>query len=220
MSQGFMGLHLPSAAITYHITFDPRFGVFWQSPVLLLSALGLYVAMSQRKKLPEAAVAAYSIGIMIAMNGGYYLWWGGSAFGPRLIIPALPFFIVPLALVPAGLTWLVGALGAVSCIHMLIPLLGQIQPTKLTYRAQRGGFFVAEAPFHGFSLLYDYGIPQIVRQQTQGQSPWNLASGLGLPFWLSVPALLCAEAILAMRFLKAARKAPHEAGLAGHTRRP
>ena len=208
MSQGFMGLQLPSLTNTYHITFDPKFGLFWQSPVLLLSALGLFFAIRERRFLAEAAVSAFSIGAFIAMNGGYYLWWGGSAFGPRFLIPALPFFVVPLALLPESLTWLVGGLGTLSFAQMLIPLLGQIQPTKLAYRPQRRQFYVDDAPFRGFSLLYNYGIPQVLRQQAEGRSPWNAVTGLGLPFWLSVPALIAAELGLGWEFLRGVRAVP------------
>ena len=135
------------------------------------------------------------------------MWWGGSAFGPRFLIPALPFFVIPLALLPSSLTWLIGTLGAVSSAQMLIPLLGQIQPTRLAYRPQRQLFYVADAPFRGFSLLFDYGIPQILRQQAEGHTPWNLMVGLGLPFWLSVPVLVAGELVLALGFLAHVRKA-------------
>jgi hypothetical protein len=214
MSQGFLGLHVPSLTNTYHITFDPQFGLFWQSPVLLLGALGLFFAIRERRYLAEVAVGAFSIAAFVAMNGGYYLWWGGSAFGPRFLIPVLPFFVVPLALLPESLTWVVGALGTLSFAQMLIPLLGQIQPTKLAYRPQRRLFYVADAPFHGFSLLYDYGVPQILRQQGEGRSPWNLASGLGLPFWVSVPALVLAELCLGFGFAKGLRRVPRHVGAA------
>ena len=220
MSQGFMGLHFPSLTNVYHITFDPQFGLFWQSPVLLLSAVGLFFAIKERRFLAEAAVSTFAVGSFIAMNGGYYLWWGGSAFGPRFLIPALPFFVVPLALLPGSLTWLVGALGALSFAQMLIPLLGQIQPTKLAYRPQRGVFYVADAPFRGFSLLYDYGIPQILRQQAEGKSPWNLVSAWGLPFWLGVPVLIVAELLLALGFRARVRDASGCKSIKIQQRRP
>ena len=42
-----------------------------------------------------------ALGIITAYvlyNSGYYMWWGGWAAGPRLLCPAIPFFIAPLAL--------------------------------------------------------------------------------------------------------------------------
>jgi hypothetical protein len=29
-------------------------------------------------------------------TAGYYMWYGGSAFGPRMVIPALPFLCLGL----------------------------------------------------------------------------------------------------------------------------
>jgi hypothetical protein len=137
---------------------------------------------------------------MFAMNAASYLWWGGSAFGPRLVISALPFFIVPLAVLPRAATWPLVLLGLISAANMLIPLLGQIQITKLEYKADRGGFFVADAPFKGFSLLYEYGLPQILRQVRADRPSWTLGSALGLPLGFSAILLLSVESALALGF--------------------
>jgi hypothetical protein len=202
MAGGLMGLHLPNLENTYRITVDPQFGLFWQSPVLLLAVAGFYVAFRSRQYRAEAVVCMYSIAVMIAMNGGYYLWWGGSAFGPRLLIPALPFFIVPLALVPRRVLWLTGSLALMSSAQMLIPLTGQIQITKLAYRVHREMFYVADQPFRGFSLLYNYGVAQIFRQYAAGNPAWTLGHAIGLPYWLSVPTLVVVELALVLLLLK------------------
>jgi hypothetical protein len=205
MSSGLMGLHLPRPSIAYHITFDSQFGVFWQSPVLLLAAAGLYATLRSPEYRAEAILCTYAIGVMIAMNAGYYLWWGGSAFGPRLIIPALPFFILPLAFTPRRLGWALVVLGLISAAQMLIPLMGQVQPTKLTFKARQSIFYVADKPFTGFSLLYDYGLPEITRRHAAGAESWNLGTGLGLPYWMSVPALTLVELALLVLFYRRSR---------------
>jgi hypothetical protein len=99
-----------------------------------------------------------------------------------------------------------GLLGLVSAANMLIPLLGQIQYTRLEFRPDRGGFFVGEAPFRGISLLYEYGLPQIKRLSDAGKSPWTLGTAIGLPLWLSVSVFLAAET--ALLFLIWRRSAP------------
>ena len=101
MSLGLMGIHRPRLSVLYHITFDSRFGLFWASPVLLLTTIGYVLPFIRREHRAEALLSAYAVAIMLIMNAGYYLWWGGYAFGPRLIIPALSFFVVPLAMLPA-----------------------------------------------------------------------------------------------------------------------
>ena len=48
---------------------------------------------------------------------------------------------------------------------MLIPLVGQIQYTRLEFDPGRGGFHVDGELFRGFSLLYGYGLSEAARLQ-------------------------------------------------------
>ena len=189
MGLGLMGIRLPTLGASYHITLDPKFGLFWLSPVLLLALIGFTASFRQGRHRAEAFLSLYSIGIIFAMNAASYLWYGGSAFGPRLMITALPFFIVPLALLPSRWTWALVALGLVSTANMLIPLMGQVQYTRLEFKPDRGGFFVDGTLFDGFSLLYGYGLRQVVSLARAGRSPWTLGTALGLPLWLSIVGL-------------------------------
>jgi hypothetical protein len=206
MSQGFMGLHRPSVEAAFHITLDPQFGLFWQSPVLLLAAIGAISAFFVRRNRAEVIVTAYAAGAMLAMNAGYYLWWGGSAFGPRLLIPMLPFLVIPIALVPRSWLWLTIVLGIISAAQMLIPLLGEIQTARLTFRTEKGLFYVKGEPFQGFSLLYGYNLPELLRQYRTGSSPWNLGTSAGLSFWMSLPALLAVETALFLGLRRAEQR--------------
>ena len=212
MSQGILGIGQPSLTAIYHITLDPQFGIIWQSPILLIAPIGYLVALNSARFRAAGLLSLYAALAMLAMNGGYYLWWGGSAFGPRLMIPALPFLIVPIAVLSDALTWLVGVLGILSSAQMLIPLMGQIQPTLLVYRPHREMFYIANAPFKGFSLLYNYGLPQIARQYLAGRPAWTLGAALGIPYVLSVPALIGAEVALLWRFRRQVASASAEPG--------
>ncbi|HET6846864.1 MAG TPA: hypothetical protein VFH29_08505, partial [Anaerolineales bacterium] len=183
MGLGFMGMRLPTLSAAYHITFDPKFGVFWQSPILLLAPLGYLLAWHERRNRAEALLSVYCIGVVFFMNAASYLWYGGSAFGPRLLISALPFFIVPLSMIRAESAWIMAGLGAWSVANMLIPLVGQIQYTRLEFDPERGGFRVDGDVFRGFSLLYGYGLSQVTSLQRLGKSPWTLGTSIGLPLW-------------------------------------
>ena len=82
------GIRLPTIGASYHITLDPKFGLFWLSPVLLLAPVGYYYSLRQRSHRAEALLSIYAIAIIFGMNAASYLWYGGSAFGPRLMISA------------------------------------------------------------------------------------------------------------------------------------
>lgn len=204
MSAGLMGIHIPRRSVLFHITLDPKFGLFWQSPVLLLASVGYFLLFRRRGYLAEGLISAYAIGVMLLMNAGYYLWWGGHAFGPRLIIPALPFFVIPLAFLPGALEIPTLLLGALSIGQMLIPLMGQIQP-NIDFKDRLNSFFAGGTRFDGFSLMYQYGLPLIPRRLHDGVASWNLATGVGLPYWLSVPVLVAVEAVMVVLHLKSAR---------------
>ncbi len=195
LEQGFMGISKPDLKALYHFTFDPRFGIFWQSPVLLLAFVGFVAAFVKRLWRAEALFGAYSIAAVFLMNAGYFMWWGGSAFGARYVIPALPFFVIPLALLPDKLTWLLGGLTVVSAGQMLIPLLGGIQ-INVSFNKATGEFSVV-APFHGFSIMYQYGLPLMFTLARGGASPWSVGGALGLPLEASAGLLVAVEAVLA-----------------------
>ena len=195
MAAGLMGIYLPRRSVLYHITLDPKFGLFWQSPVLLLAPVGYIATLMGRRYRAEALLSAYAVSAMLLMNAGYYLWWGGHAFGPRFIIPALPFFVVPLALVPDFLEAPMMFLGAVSIGQMLIPLMGAVQPA-VDFKQRFNSFFVDGRRFNGFSILYDRGLPLIAKQLHEGMPSWTLAAAARLPYWLTIPVLLAAESAL------------------------
>ncbi len=200
---GFMGISLPDLAAFYHITIDPQFGLFWQSPVLLLAIVGYVVAFKSGIFRFEAILSICVFVSMALLNSGTFMWWGGSAFGPRYLIVALPFFIIPLALIPDRITWLLGGLTALSAGQMLIPLLGKIQ-IGLDYNATTDRFSVNQ-PFNGFSILYQYGIPIILKLHRKETLPWTLGSSIGLAYRYSAAALVLVEGLLVGLLYKVTR---------------
>ncbi len=200
---GFMGFNSPSLTALFHISVDPRFGLFWQSPVLLLSFIGYAVALQTRRLRAEALLSFYALASLLLMDASFCYWWGGSAFGPRYLIVALPFFIIPLTLIPDRVTWLLGGLTALSAGQMLIPLLGKIQ-IGLDYDARTDQFSVNQ-PFTGFSILYQYGIPIIIKLHRKDTLPWTLGSAVGLAYRYSAALLVLVEAVLVGLLYKVTR---------------
>ena len=54
MGLGLMGMRLPTLSAAYHISIDPKFGLLWLSPVLLLVPLGYWMAFRERRHWAEA----------------------------------------------------------------------------------------------------------------------------------------------------------------------
>ncbi len=194
----------PSLSALYHLTFDPQFGLFWQSPVLLLAFVGCFIAARTKSYRAEILVFVYTLAITLFLNSGIEIWWSGHAFGPRYLIAALPFFIIPLMLIPDSFLWLVGALGIISATQMLIPLMGQIQ-IAIDWIASRNQFWVDSKPFTGFSVLWQYGLPLILKSFQSSTPSWTLGYAIRfIPYrlYLSLPILVGAEAFLISLFYK------------------
>jgi hypothetical protein len=79
------------------LLFDPSRGLAWFAPLLVVSMAGWLV----RARDPEDRVAGWVslaiFGSYVLLSGAWVDWRGGSSYGPRLIVPALPALAVPLA---------------------------------------------------------------------------------------------------------------------------
>lgn len=95
MARGFMGIHLPKLEAFYGITLSPRRGLFFSSPFLLFGFAG-WLALWRRGWRAEAFVCAAVVGTFFLVNSSYYLWWGGAVYGPRFLVPCLPFLAFPV----------------------------------------------------------------------------------------------------------------------------
>ena len=75
--------------------FSPLRGVFVYCPILLVGLLGFYFMLRRRENASEGLLfAACFVGILLP----YSMWQdavGGEAFGPRFLIAAIPFLLLP-----------------------------------------------------------------------------------------------------------------------------
>ncbi len=77
---------------------SPGRGLFLYCPILILTFFGLVPAW--RTFRAEALLAASIILIHLLLYGKWFMWHGGFAWGPRFLIPTLPFwviFLIPIA---------------------------------------------------------------------------------------------------------------------------
>ncbi len=92
---GMFGLPDPRAVVGLLIS-DYR-GLFFYSPVLLLALYGSWTLFRQRRRRREAALGLAVFAAFLALNASFNNWHAGATFGPRYLIPALPFLALPLA---------------------------------------------------------------------------------------------------------------------------
>lgn len=92
---GYVGARLPSLVVLLQLLFGTYRGFFYYMPHLFFGLIGLI-----REKEKRAASLA-ALGIVAGnflFNSGMLAWDGGWCFGPRYIIPVIPFLIYGSAL--------------------------------------------------------------------------------------------------------------------------
>jgi hypothetical protein len=88
------------------LLFDPSRGLLWFAPLLVAGAIGWVVTRRGDASPQGRRTTARTAEVLVALAtlGGYFLlaaswidWRGGSGYGPRLLLPALPGLALPLA---------------------------------------------------------------------------------------------------------------------------
>lgn len=108
-SQGLFGIQIPKLIPFLMLLMSPFRGLFFVSPFLLLVMPGLY---SLVRKSPDADHMEIAIGLSkerlfwlclssilgyMFLISSYSAWAGGAGYGPRFLVPVIPFFILPIA---------------------------------------------------------------------------------------------------------------------------
>ncbi len=77
------------------LLISPGRGLFLYAPVLLM----MLPATSSffRRHRAEAALAGTIILVHLLLYGKWFMWHGGYAWGPRFMVPTLPFFVIGMA---------------------------------------------------------------------------------------------------------------------------
>ena len=177
MANGIMGIGLPRLDVLFYETFHPAQGIFWQSPVLIMTLVGGFIMLRTKQFKVELAIAAFACGAYLLMNSGYFLWWGGDSFTPRHIIPMLPFLCLPLVFVPRKLFPVVIVLTFISVVQM-----GIVGASKVLIQDD----FIAtlsSSGFFAYSAIYNFCLQQLI----DGNFAWNIGQAVfGLKGWVSL----------------------------------
>lgn len=91
----FMGIfQAPSLKVLYFITFHPIRGLFWVSPLLILTLPGLYLLWKKDRAI--TLLSAAIIGVYLLFSISFVAWHAGWCVGPRYLSPSLPFWVLAL----------------------------------------------------------------------------------------------------------------------------
>ncbi|HEV2721535.1 MAG TPA: hypothetical protein VG323_16050 [Thermoanaerobaculia bacterium] len=104
----------PSATALWGITFSRWRGLFAISPVLLFAFAGAVVMLRRRALRRELAIVAVVAAIFILSIISFNGWHGGSAVGPRYLLPVVPLLAIPMLFATSMLRPLWIVLGVVS----------------------------------------------------------------------------------------------------------
>ena len=97
MGVGLFGITYPRWESLYQLLFGKYRGLFPIAPVLIGSVFG-FVILFRDKQLRLIGIAACTICLyFVLIHASFINWHGGWAYGPRYMLPALPFFCLPLA---------------------------------------------------------------------------------------------------------------------------
>ena len=83
------------------LVISPYRGLFWFSPVLLLGLVGIVPLL--RRRMWETLAFLAAVGIHIFGYSRYLYWSGGVGWGPRYMLPIVPFLVLLAAPVFAWL---------------------------------------------------------------------------------------------------------------------
>ncbi len=186
----------------YGLLIGPARGFFWYNPVLLLALPGaLWFWRNARRTLLIIASLAL---IYVGMYAKWYMWHGGYSWGPRFLVPLLPF--VTLLVAPVWQALVVkrrygrgGALGAwlLTAISVAVQILGLLIPFGLVQE-----YLAAELQplFAPETFTHPAYSPLLLQARFVGRDTIHLHWWTGEPGWAAIDwvALLPILALIAV----------------------
>lgn len=79
----------------FPVLFSQNNGLFVYSPILIFSLFGFYFFYKKNPFLSISAIILFLFQTYVVSS--WHIWWGGAAYGGRMFISLMPFFIIGLA---------------------------------------------------------------------------------------------------------------------------
>ena len=203
---GFFGIGRPRAHALVDILASPR-GLLVVTPICVLGLMG--IALRYRQSRGEGALLGSVTVLFVAYNAGYTLNiggpFGGDAPGPRFLVAAIPFLMVPVGLAAARWPGAAIALLLISGATMLVatgtqPLVNEGFTDVWLKRLQAGDFVKTPLTLltdgHGWGEILPFALAGVVllgialeqpaRDVMRAPSRAALEAGAVLLAWLVV----------------------------------
>ncbi len=91
-----LGLRLPDWSLIAPLLWGRHRGLLFYAPIVWLAVPG-WIVLMRRRKFDFAIVTLLAALAVFVVNLSYPEWTGGWSTGPRLLVPLLPFAMIPVA---------------------------------------------------------------------------------------------------------------------------
>lgn len=161
MAKGLMGATWPNIKVLQLITVHPYRGLFVLFPCTAFALFGCLWELRESTRRTIAVITLLFLLGLVLYNSGYYMWWGGWAYAPRHLIPAIPF--LALGMIPflrsatpwrSPALWLIGLALTISAIlNLMVISLDPQPPPGFTNELLFTPWLVEQWPLPFFDLL-------------------------------------------------------------------
>ena len=134
-----LGMRRPDWSKLGELIWGERRGLIRFAPIVILTIPGL-IALTVRRFWGLAIVATLTMASVVLVNLSYPEWTGGWSTGPRLLVPLLPFAMLPVAGLLA-----VGGRGT-TVLAILLALVGGVDHPPVQMPSEPG--FPTSSPAH------------------------------------------------------------------------
>lgn len=164
-------------------------GLLWYCPLILV-ALAFWPTLLARRRA-EGLLALGIVLPTLVVYATYPVWWGGICWGPRYLVPVLPFALMPLAFLlqrkPRAPLWR-RAIVAVVAVSVLVQVPGvAVHPARFLTTGISDAHYLwlpSDSPVLGHAWLLAYDAVSAVdptgARAMLADYPWRHAGGVSI----------------------------------------